>query len=209
MVKLIAPLLSQSASGQIGGTHVHATWKGRHYARALVTPSNPQSAKQLSRRALMKFLSQQWASITGTDQASWATLAATGNFSEFNAYVKYNAKLFTQFDAPTQNSADAKTLAADGSPTPALTAGVAQITVSITPASHTNDWGFMVFRNKGSDVTPGTDNLIAVLAADGTNPVTFVDTNMKSGDQYYYAVIDFTTDGKKGTKGTSANATAN
>jgi hypothetical protein len=46
MAKVTGPLMSMSASGQIGKAIVFAGWKGINYVRQFVIPSNPQSADQ-------------------------------------------------------------------------------------------------------------------------------------------------------------------
>lgn len=46
MPKVVNPLNSQSASGQLGKSIVFGAWKGVNYVRSYVIPANPQSADQ-------------------------------------------------------------------------------------------------------------------------------------------------------------------
>src|SRR5438093_1232926 len=101
MAVVSGPLLSLGASGQLGGAIVFSSWKGRPVVRQLVTPSNPQSAKQVARRAMMAFLTKNWAALAGANKASWNTLAKATNISPFNAYVAHDQQLWTQFSPPT------------------------------------------------------------------------------------------------------------
>lgn len=89
-----------AGSGKIGG-HVAAKNRGGAYLRTKSTPSNPQTAAQLSARALFASFSSGWALL---DQAARdgfnnavATFATTDIFGDLrnpsglNLYVKLNA----------------------------------------------------------------------------------------------------------------------
>lgn len=99
-MKVTSPLFSLDASGSIGGAIVASKWKGRNYMRRLVTPANPRSNPQVANRAMMRFLSQVWGAHVSTLESYWEELAAQGNFSPFNAFVKHNAKRWTQWQYP-------------------------------------------------------------------------------------------------------------
>jgi hypothetical protein len=58
MAKLTGPLFSLDASGKYGGAIVFSKWKGRNYARQLVTPANPQSADQETARNAVRVAGQ-------------------------------------------------------------------------------------------------------------------------------------------------------
>lgn len=53
MAKVTGPLMSMSASGQIGKAIVFAGWKGVNYVRQYVIPSNPQSEGQGDQRIIL------------------------------------------------------------------------------------------------------------------------------------------------------------
>jgi len=53
MTRLTGPVMSLSASGALADTLVFSQWKGRFYARLLVTPYNPKSNYQTGIRATM------------------------------------------------------------------------------------------------------------------------------------------------------------
>src|SRR5690242_8446011 len=103
MAVVSAPLMSLGASGQIGGAIVFSSWKGRPVVRQLVTPANPNSEKQMARRAMMRFLTQRWAALGATPQATWDALAKASNVAGVNAYTGYNQRLWTQFSPPTSS----------------------------------------------------------------------------------------------------------
>ena len=102
MALVTAPLLSMDASGAVGGAIVFSKWKGRNYARALVTPSNPKSGGQVGVRAMFKFLSQEWKNLSAGDQATWEAIAEAASFLPFNAYQQNGLLRNRNFLAPAQ-----------------------------------------------------------------------------------------------------------
>ena len=53
MTRLVGPMLSMDASKAFAGLVVYSKWKGRNYARLLVTPYNPKSDYQVGIRETM------------------------------------------------------------------------------------------------------------------------------------------------------------
>ncbi len=102
MATVKGPLMSLDASGSIGGAIVFSKWKGRNYVRTHALPANPKSAGQLSVRAMMKFLSQFWATLSSLDKATWESRAEVTNISPFNAYVKANMARWGTYAFPSQ-----------------------------------------------------------------------------------------------------------
>lgn len=75
MARVKGPLMSMEASGSFGGAMVFAAWKGRPYARELVTPANPQTSDQTTVRNAMRVAGacQHWLKTTA-DVRSGETL---------------------------------------------------------------------------------------------------------------------------------------
>lgn len=194
MARLQGPLFSLSASGSLGGAIVFSNWKGRAYCRELVKPANPRSDKQLSVRAMMRFLSQEWAGIGSPAQVSWDDLADADVVSAFNAYIKKNLRRWRNFLGPGQDSDPA---AGDTQPvhdTGSATGGVRMCTVQMTMTTLNDGWGCLIFRKEGGAVTAAFDNLVAVIPYDGANPVIFVDTPLDPA-VYHYDFMSVTKDG--------------
>jgi len=206
MVKLQAPVLSLDASGSIADSIVFSKWKGRPYARALVKPANPRSGGQVGMRAVFKFLSQQWASISAGNQATWETRADQQIVSPFNAYMGYNQFRARDFLAPSQHdpadTADTLAVAGAGS----ATAGVRSITVQQNITTANDGWGVMFFRSTSTGFSTAYDNLIAIVEVDGVNPVVYVDSPLDP-DTYYYNMRTITDDGQKSAEIGEVNAT--
>jgi hypothetical protein len=160
--------MSLDASGSLAGTIVYSKWKGRPYVRQLVVPSNPQSALQVSTRAMMKFLSQRWATdVSAPDKATWDTLAAAQAMSAFNAFVQHNLQRWTQFKAPSMAYPAVETGTAPTYTTaPTAVGGVGQVTISWDVNAANNVWGLLIFRSVTPAFTPARDNLkMAVYGA--------------------------------------------
>lgn len=207
MARVTGPLMSVDASGTYAKSIVFSKWKGRNYVRELVTPTNPKSAKQLGVRSMMHFLAKAWAAIKIAHGASWATIATARAISTFNAYVSENLVSWQGFTPPTQTYPAAATAAAISVTTQTLTGGAGQITVQVTPSSATAIWGIAIFRDTAEITAPSWANCIAVIAANGANAVTHVDTPLVAGT-YHYRTAVFTSDGVLGTVHADASTAA-
>lgn len=91
-----------AGSGKIGG-HVASKNRGGAYLRTKVTPSNPQTVRQLTARSILASLSSAWSGLSAAARASWsnavANFATTDIFGDIrnpsgnNLYVKLNTNL--------------------------------------------------------------------------------------------------------------------
>jgi len=195
MVKVFAPALSLDASGTIGNAMTFSRWKGRNYIRERVIPANPRSSAQWGVRSMMRFLSQQWASISPLDQAAWDELADAQAISRFNAYVQNNMLGWRNFMPPTQRYPAART----GTPAP-ITASVATalgnlINVTLTLDAGADQWGAIIFVASASGLTPGRSNARFIDAAPASQATGFQFGPFEPGT-YYLRYHTFSTDGK-------------
>jgi len=199
MVKLAGPAMSLDASGTLAGTITFSKWKGRPYARARVIPSNPKSGGQVGMRGMFAFLSQQWASLTAGNQATWEDRASAAAISTFNAFLSYNQFRARNFKAPTQEFPEVETAFSGTMGAFTVAAGVRSIvcTQAITVAG--NGWGVAFFRSPTGTFTTAYDNLKKVVPFDGTNDVIFVDSPLDPG-AYYYDTRPLTDDGAMGAE---------
>jgi hypothetical protein len=188
------PLLSLDASGKVAGAIVFSKWKGRPVVRQLVKPSNPRSAAQWGQRSMLRFLSVAWAGQSAGNKATWLTLAEAGKYSEFNAFVHYNLKRWTQWNDPlTTPSTAAGTVPVMGALT--LTGGVRQFTVSQIITTANQIWGVDICMSGTTGFTPAKSNTryVALYAA---SPVTAIITGLAAGT-YYVRTAGFTTGGSR------------
>lgn len=198
MARTVGPLMSLDASGSIAGTIVYSKWKGRNYVRQLVTPSNPRSPLQVSTRAMMRFLSQQWTpELTAPQKATWEDDAAALAASPFNAYIQTNLQRWTQFTSPSKETPVAATGVVPTFTTlPDVTGGVRQATVAWDINALQDAWGLLIFRAGTTLFVPARDNLVGVALLKILTADTFIDTPLEPG-AYFWNFQSFTDDGVK------------
>lgn len=93
MSRVTAPLLSFSASGQIGQTQVYSTWKGVPYVRRYVTPANPRSTEQTYTRNAFSWLNSVWKVAPEEFRAAWTLFAKGQPLTDRNAFIQRNLPL--------------------------------------------------------------------------------------------------------------------
>jgi hypothetical protein len=197
MVKLAGPMFSMSASGTIGNAVTFATSKGRPYARVRVIPSNPKSGPQVGMRAMMKFLSQEWAGLGTVAKASWDTRAAATNISAFNAFCSYNMSRWRSFKGPSQDDPAAEVAATPAAPTTTVSNGVRQLQLSIADGAQIPDWGWLVYRSLVTGFTPSYSTLVAI-APKTASPTIYIDSGL-TAVAHFYRIAGIMIDGIKGT----------
>lgn len=206
MVKVIGPLGGFDASGSLAGALTWSKWKGRNYVRRLVKPSNPKSGGQVGVRSMFKFLSQNWATIGSTPQASWEARAEATSISPFNAYMSLNQFNWRNFLTPSQPNPPTRAETVDGIDTFTATAGVRQITITINDLDVAGlNWGFLIFKSLSTGFTPSVANLVAAIISAQATEVLWVDTPLVP-DTYYYDAKPFTFDGAEGALKGEINA---
>jgi len=195
MVKLAAPMMSLDASGSLAGAIVFSKWKGRNYARQLVRPANPKSALQVSMRAMLRFLAQDWKNIGATPKASWTEEAAAGNFSKFNAYIQANQRRWREFLPPGQTDTMYGVHALPTATFDSATGGIHHADLAATVTGINQCWGVAIFRSPTGTFTPSLSNCIHILKV--TTSFVWTDTPILAGT-YYYDMKFFTDDGLLG-----------
>jgi len=207
MARTTAPLFSMSASGTLNDSIVFSNWKGRSYVRSHVIPHNPKSAAQTGIRAMMKFLSQQWAGLSTANQATWATLADAKKVSAFNAFVSYNLARWREFKGPSIEYPAAETVSAGTVTLGAPAGGPRNIVLTLTPSTATNMVGIVIFRDSATIVTANWNIAIAIAAVSSTDPITYTDSPLDAGTYHYRAAL-LTDDGNIGTACADQSGTA-
>jgi hypothetical protein len=182
-------MMSVSASGTFAKTMTFANWKGRAYARSRVIPTNPKSAAQLGVRAMMKFLAEEWAGLAALDKATYDTAAAARSISAYNQYISENLARWQMSQAPSQASPPAEASTPLTITTQTLTGGEGHITITLTPSGGTDIWGLAIFRESAEITAPSWANCVAVVAADGTNSVTYTDSPLAAGTYHYRTAV--------------------
>jgi hypothetical protein len=206
MATVKGPLFSLEASGSLGGAVVYSTWKGRPYVRQHAVPANPKSVTQVSVRAMMRFLTQYWASLTSVQQADWDTRAAVTNISAFNAFISYNMSRWGQFKYPSIADPATEDDTAGVLGTAVCTAGVRSITVGFTVATLNQNWGGAIYRKIDSAPGESRAELVRVIPAVTAAAFTWLDVDVVVGTDYYYDVTPISLAGVGGTELSLGNA---
>ncbi|MHC4405936.1 MAG: hypothetical protein ACYTG0_40360 [Planctomycetota bacterium] len=206
MVKLNGPMFSIDASGKLADAIVFSKWKGRNYARSLVTPANPQSGGQTGMRRMLRFLSQQWANQSAADQATWETPADAAVVSPFNSFVGANLQRWRNFLPPGQTYPVPDTGTVGTLLNEAATAGVRQITIDIDVSVLNNNWGILIFRDLSAAFSTAWTNMVQAILADSVASFSWIDTPLAAGT-YYYNFRAFSEDGVLGAEHGEVNAT--
>jgi hypothetical protein len=205
MVKVYGPMMSLDASGTLADTITFSKWKGRNYVRERVIPSNPKSGAQTGRRAMFKFLSQNWAGVSAGDQTSWQTLADELVASPFNAYMRQNMANWHNFLAPSELFSATR----GGTPSDnALTAAVwEENRIKLTFAgSNLNDyWGKLIFAQIGSSITESV-GLCIIAELETTIASHDIFWTPPSVATWFFDSITFSDDGAKASPGGEQSA---
>lgn len=207
MATVKGPLFSLDASGTVAGAVVFSKWKGRNYVRKHAIPSNPKSDGQLSVRAMMRFLSQYWTSLSASEKADWETRASVTNVSPFNAYISYNMDRWGREEYPSQQDPAAETGTPGTLANESATAGVRSITISDEVTVLNSNWGILIFRSITTGFTPGRNNMYRVMPATSAAVFTFTDTAVTVGVPYYYRGRAISDDGVAGALWAEITAT--
>ena len=197
MVKVLGPMFSFEASGTIGKIATFSKWKGRPYVRQRVIPTNPKSVLQVSTRAMMRFLSQEWLGIGTTPKGSWDDLAAAGQYSPFNAYIGRNMSRWREFQPPAQTYPPPETGTLPTAALTSATGGASYADLLITMTTLANAWGVMLFRSPSGTFSPSRANCIAVIPITAAATTVYTDSGLDAG-AYYWDAKFFTTEGLLG-----------
>lgn len=189
MAKTVGGMMSLDASGKFAGTMVFSKWKGRPYARLLVTPANPNTAGQQGVRANMRWLGKRWAGLTEPQKATWDARATQNNYSAFNAFVSVNQGDFAQgFGDQREDPAEASD--PPNAPTDADASVTGnQVTLTWTDPATGDVFGVIVWLSQTEGFTAAPAN-VKDIVDDGVEQSTI--SGLETGTWYYrIAGFDF------------------
>lgn len=185
MARLTGPLLSMSASGQVGKTLVFGDWKGVKYARQYVVPANPNSGDQQTQRGYLTSALSLWHDTTNalvaldkTNLNRAAGLEASP-MSGFNLYVKNYINTRIAGATPNQILGTAEAVKTEGAVQIEATSVASVTTVKMR-------WGY----SPTALVNLVTRDEAAVA---GTTH-TFILTTPTEGQVVYYQIYDLVAD---------------
>lgn len=205
-MKVTGPGMSLSASGSLAGTLVYSRWKGRPYIRQLVIPSNPKSPAQTAFRGMWGFLSNQWKNFAPEDWALWVPLGEQGNYSPFNAYVKFNQDRWSHVQYPKMTPDIAPDTPGTWDDVTA-NAGVRLVDLSLTLDAVGDNWGAVIYRKVDTAPDGLFSEAIAVVSLINDTPTHYVDTAVLPGVEYHYKAQPFSFGGVAGLLSADTDAT--
>jgi len=194
MARTVAPLLSFEASGQIAGTQVYASWKGRPYVRRYTIPANPNSAGQQLTRNTFKWLNNVWKFMPGSAIAGWQLYADSSRITDRNAFLKINnGPLRSETDLTNMiisPSARSGLIAAAMVATPAA----GQVTVDLTAPTLPTGWTVtQAYAAAIKDQDPQTEAEYVVTAGvDAAAPWSIVLSGLDAADYLVGGWFQFT-----------------
>jgi hypothetical protein len=183
-----------SASGTVGNIITFATWKGRPYVRTRVIPANPKSAAQLGVRAMMTFLSQQWAGMSDGNKATWALAADARKVSPFNAFVAANQGFWRDNLAPGKINTLLRVTAASLIATSGAGASGRYIEAVCDNGVAAGQWGNVIYVDSTTGFTPNWNNARIVIPQGSGEEKTVLIGPVANGD-YYIRYATFSVDG--------------
>ena len=195
MVKLKGPGLSAAASGSIGDAITFSSAKGRAYVKNKPTPAQPRSSGQVSMRAMMTFLVQQWKNLTSNQQVTWADAYPDPELNNYNAYIRHNLKRWRSVRAPSKAYPAAEAARHPNAINLTATGAGRHVTLDMQASTPPFDnWLLLLFHSKTA--TPGGefDKLIHCELAEDTDHHYWTHSPLTPGT-HYYRIVSATDDG--------------
>lgn len=196
MVKLKGPAMSVKATGSIGDVLTFSRTKKVQYIKHKPTPAQPQTGNQVSMRMMMKFLSQQWASLTDAYKASWEDAYDDAQITRYYAYIKHNLTRWRSRKAPSKQYPALEAGQAGTGIALYATGKVRHIKIKTAITTSLNEvWGLLLFHSTAGAPDPDFNKLIHVIHITDTQWHYWLNTPLPAGT-HYYRVTGFTTTGR-------------
>lgn len=193
MSKVIAPLLSFGAGGQLARTAVYSSWKGIPYVRRYVIPANPRTTRQVVTRDLFKFLQQMWLLMPSLGKAPFVLNSSGQKYTPNNKFTSLNVKGLDTSSPPTDMSFYQGSPGAKGGLPPAslaVTPGSGTLTAAVGAPVLPPDWTIyqaqgIAFKNL-DPADPFTGSIQAQF--DATSPYSLAFTGLTAAQEYVVSV---------------------
>lgn len=186
MVKLTGPMNSTAASGTLAGILTFNDARRSHVLRKKPTPKQPRSGLQVSIRAMMQFVTQQWQANYPVYKATWDNADIHTDLNRYHKYVRYNIRRWREADPPSYrfpwwdalNTATAVTLTGTGGPRHV------KLDAQITGTKKQN-WTGLLFARKTAAPGYNVERLVHVFHLEDYNVHTWTHTPLDPGWWYY------------------------
>lgn len=187
MVKLRGPGLSVAGHGSIADVLTIARGAATTYAKRHQKPAQPRTPSQLSVRALMRFLSQQWKLLTPAEQLTWAELAASTNIAPYHAYIAANHDRWTNWLPPSKRYPATETGTTPNRSHISGFGGPAYAQLSLTPGLPQPTWGYSIMRLPTAVGFPKRTETVALVQVVLGAATEYRDTPLAPGTYHYHS----------------------
>ena len=194
MVKLTGPGLGQDAGGKLAGALIFSHSAKGAYLKTYAKPKQPRTDPQMAVRAMMRFLTSQWAALTPSHQITWLPLADQLRLSAYHAYLKYNQERWSHFLGPSKEYPAAEIIPPLSPGGWSATAMYLETRLQIPSRVALGGWGHITYRSTPALYTPSLSTVKIVHAMNPVAPSIFKDTPLPPGT-YRYMRNHFSTDG--------------
>ena len=171
MVKLTGPSLALSAAGSLANQLTFSSSKGTAYLKRKSKPSQPRTKPQVSLRAAMTFLSQEWPNITPIAKLTWPALAQQTNISPYNAFIAYNLDRHRNHQAVAMAHPAAELTSRATSITFVLTGHTRRLRFTFTIGNLNQNWGIILNHVAGTGVDPTWESPVRVIPTYSTGTI--------------------------------------
>ena len=193
-MKLKGPSLSPEASGSLADVLTFSRSAKSPYAKKHAAPSNPKSGPQTAVRAMMRFLSQNWITLSPADVLTWETLAYDRQIAPYHAYIAENMKRWKTHRFPSKAYPATETVVIPATIYQNAFGGKAHIRVELVNGGGFLPWGFATYRRTTPFGPLTWDQIVNVILRVGTGWNKWNDTPLTPGT-YYYRSATFTDTG--------------
>lgn len=145
MVSLKGPLMSLDASGTIAGTITFSKWKGRNYARSTVIPANPQTDLQTAVRAVLAFVSKDFANLSEAQKDEWHEVASALAISAINAYTGNAVKAARQESGWPRYPSAAPAQTPGAASNVQVSVGFRQVKITFTQPAQKPNYAWLIY----------------------------------------------------------------
>lgn len=186
MVKLGQPALSASASGTLADILCFANPNGRRLCKKKPKPRQPNTAKQLSSRAILSFLVHAWSALTDLQRATWTTLGTELNLPPYNAFLKYNLARWRQNRGPSKDYPATDT-PVGWEPLLYLYGGVRCCRMMLRKGAAAEDWGYAIHRLPYNEIPADLSDVATIVPISGVTDQWYDDSPLIA-QTYDYAI---------------------
>jgi len=206
MVRTKGPMQSLKASGSLADVLTFAQTNRTPYAKKHTAPANPRSPTQVSARAMVAFLAENWKHLSSADMAAWFDRASERKIANYHAYMAANTVRWRTTRFPSKQ--DPATENPPGPDAPGFVMYPTYRTANMRIIKPTGEipWGIAIFRAMQPGFQWSRDNMVSIKLQDVDADVWWYDRDLEPGT-YYYRIFGFSASGKQSGYGTYRSVT--